>query len=31
MQLLPDLSNTEVVRRLRAGDDEVFTQLYNTC
>ncbi len=31
MQLLPDLSNTEAVARLRAGDQEVFTRLYQTC
>ena len=28
MQLLPDLSNTQAVARLRAGDEEVFTRLY---
>lgn len=31
MQLLSDLSNTEAVARLRAGDEEVFTQLYQAC
>ena len=29
MQLLSDLSNTEAVARLRAGDEEVFTRLYH--
>ena len=31
MQLLKDMSNTEAVQRLRAGDDAVFTQLYEQC
>ena len=31
MQLLSNLSNTEAVARLRAGDEEVFSQLYQTC
>ena len=31
MQLLSDLSNTEAVARLRAGDEEVFTRLYQAC
>ena len=30
MQLLPDLTNTEVVARLRAGDEAVFTRLYQS-
>ena len=31
MQLLPDMTNTQVVERLRAGDDLVFSRLYETC
>ena len=31
MQLLPELTNTQVVERLRAGDDQVFSQLYEAC
>lgn len=31
MQLLPNLSNTQVVARLRAGNQDVFTQLYQAC
>ena len=31
MQLLPNMSNTEVVRRLREGDNDTFTELHNAC
>lgn len=31
MQLLPDLTNTQVVERLKAGDGAAFEQLYQAC
>ena len=31
MQLLPDMTNTQAVERIKAGDGEVFDQLYQAC